>query len=406
MIINVPFNIGIVSAIDPAARQGMKDSTYFTKKVPLLVLAEGVPPGGRHKKMCLTSIDCEVSLKIVPRPETSVAFTIPAALEGNNAGYYERYGELPFSRQNIVSHEEGLYLDVALGAMEMVKRMRADPFFRIGRSSQFRDEFQRAILAFSPRGVWPDDLHAYAKRTRFVHLDENKKKLATMVDESFDVKFTVDGLQQIEAAQQRFRASLEDIVVIDEHCHVMCGEPLYRYKPDERRIDVRVWDSAFWTGGKRTSHVPANGRFFLASQEDDLRQAIGRPDAAVGTVGIVEPAAVGFPLEEMEFYRIAGDLVSNVSIWLGKRDVIQNIDRDTLNAYADLRDLIVCCDPLSNGVPASIEEKFEALVHCIPRIPKVPHEVYVTAADIEYARGMWENRPILTSLAAHGRRMG
>lgn len=71
----------------------------------------------------------------------------------------------------------------------------------------------------------------------------------------------------------------------------------------------------------------------------------------------------------------------------------------------ELRNLVQSVDPLVDGVPPSIEEKFEVLVACIPRIPKVPHEVYVAAEDIEYARGMWENRPILTSLSAPARRM-
>ncbi|MCV9963575.1 hypothetical protein OIU34_16855 [Pararhizobium sp. BT-229] len=382
----------------------MSKATHVTAKVPLLVLAQGVPPGSRFKKMCLSMVECEISFKVVPSSETTVAFTIPKSTEGSNGGYYERYGEAPYGRQNIVCHEDALYHDVVLDAKDLVERMKEDVYFRPGRSSVFKEELLTAVTSCTPRMVWPDDLHAHAKNSRFLYLDLTKLK--TLLKDADAVKYTDEGLQQIEDAKRRFREGLSDVLVIDGRVHMGCGEPLYLYKPNERMVDVRAWDSAFWRGSSRPgSYVDAKARFFPANREDDLRQAIGRPAPTIGTIGIVDEAEIRFPLEEMEYYRMACALVTNAEIWLGKREVISKVDRHTLDAYADLRDLVKSVDPLVDGVPPSIEEKFEALVACIPRIPKVPHEVYVAEEDIEYARGMWDNRPILTSLSAPARRM-
>jgi hypothetical protein len=382
----------------------MTKATHFAATVPLLVLAEGVPPGSRFKKMCLSQVDCEISLNVVPRSDTSVAFTIAAANKGPNAGRYERHGEVTHDRQNIVSHDEKLYLDVALSAKELVKRMRDDVLFRPGRSSEFKEDFQRAILARSPRMVWPDNLHATTK-TYSLHVAKD------LVKNAIGAKYTDDGLQQIEDAKRRFRHSLADILVIDGACHVGCGEPLYEYQPAHPRrpgdqMEVRVWDSAFWPGGGgRGGHMEARTRVFLASQEDAMKEEIGRA-VATKTIGIVDGDAIRFPLEEMEYFRIAGRLVRDIAFRLGKYDVVLTVDRQTLDAFAALRDLVQSCDPVLDGVPPSIEEKFEALVSCLPRIPTVPHEVDVTQADIDYARGMWENRPILTSVAPKPRKFG
>jgi hypothetical protein len=382
----------------------MSKATHVNAKVPLLVLAEGVPPGSRFKKLCLSLVECDVSFKVVPASQTSVAFTIPKSLEGSNAGFYERYGEPTHGRQNIVSHEDALYHDVVLDAKDLVKRLQGDLFFRPGRSSGFREELLDAVTSCSPRMVWPDNLYEHAKKNRLYYLDLPKMK--TFLKDAASVKYTDEGLQQIEEAKRRFREGLSDVIIIDDRVYMGCGEPLYLYKPNERMLDVRVWDSAFWRGSSRTSsHVDANARFFPANREDDLRQAIGQPAAAIGTVGILDEAEIRFPLEEMEYYRIACAMVTNAEIWLGKREAISRADGQTLNAYVELRELVQSVDPLVDGVPPLIEEKFEAFVACIPRISKVPHEVYVTAEDIAYARGMWENRPILTSLSAPVRRM-
>ncbi|MCZ7861851.1 hypothetical protein O9X98_10730 [Agrobacterium salinitolerans] len=384
----------------------MKRPTCINAKVPLLVLAEGVPPGSRYKKLCLSIVECEIALKAVPASETSVAFTIPRAPNtGIAVGYYERYGEAVHRRQNILSYEDALYHDVVLDAKDLVKRMKEDVYFRPGRSSVFRTELANTVMSCSPRMVWPDDLHAHAKNNRLSYLD--LPKLKPLLKDAAEVKYTDDGLQQIEDAKRRFRDGLSDILVIDGRVHIGCGEPLYVYVPNERHIDVRTWDSSFWTGSHRSgSHWNADARFFPANREDDLRQAIGMPAAAIDTIGVVDEGAIRFPIEEMEYYRIARKLVVNAEIWLGKREAIRRADQPTLKAYVELRDLVETVDPLVDGIPPSIEEKFEALVACIPRIPKVPHEVYVTDSDIEYARGMWENRPILTSLAAPSRKMG
>lgn len=385
----------------------MTKAGHYTATVPLLVLAEGVPPGSRFKKMCLTQVDCEICLNIVPRSETSVAFTIPAASTGPNAGRYERYGDAANDRQNIVAHDEGLYLDVALSAEELVRKMRDDVFFRPGRSSEYRENLQRAILACSPRMIWPDDLHATTKKYHMYHA----KDLIAKADVA---KCTDDGLRQIEDAKNRFREGLSDIIVIDGACHVACGEPLYEYQPAHPRMPggrmhVMVWDSAFWPAGNGrgggSGYMEARTRVFLANQEDAMRQAMGR-DVATKTIGIVDSDAIRFPLEEMEYFRIAGRLVRDIAFRLGKYDVVLKVDRETLDAFAALRDIVQSCDPVLDGIPSSIEERFEALVSCIPRIPTVPHEVVVTQDDIDYARGMWENRPILTSLAPKARKLG
>jgi hypothetical protein len=381
----------------------MSKTSHITATVPLLVLAQGVPPGSRHKKMCLSLVECEISFKVVPASETSVAFTIPPALVGGNSGFYERYGDAPFGRQNILFHEDALYHDVLLDAEDLVKRMNEDFWFRPGQSSVFKEEFITAVTSCTPRMVWPDDLYASAK-SRFLFLD--LPKLKHMLKDAGEVKFTDEGLQQIADAKKRFRDGLSDVIAINGRIHLGCGEPLYLYRPEEHRFDVRTWDSAFWRGSSRPGLFPdSRARFFLVNREDELRDAIEHPEPMINAIGVVDEAAIRFPIEEMEYYRIACALVANAEIWLGKRDVINQADRHTLNAYADLRDLVQSVDPLIDGVPSSIEEKFEAFVACVPRIPKVAHEVYVRAEDIEYARGMWDNRAILPSLSAPARRI-
>ncbi|MCS4089627.1 hypothetical protein [Rhizobium sp. BK176] len=384
----------------------MTKVSHFTATVPLLVLAEGVPPGSRFKKMCLSIVDCDVSFKSVGSSDTSVAFTIPKATEGSNAGFFERYGDPASGRQNILIHGDSFYQDVVLDAKELVKRMQTDPFFRPGRSSVFREEMLTAVQTRSARMVWPDHLYEHARKNRLHFLDGIQKTKAFLKD-AHAVKHTDEGLEQIEEAKRRFRDGLSDVLFVDGRVHTGCGEPLYLHKPSERHVDVRAWDSALWTGSSRpSSYVDAHARFFPANRVDDVRQSVGRPAPNLSLIEVVDEGEIRFPLEEMEYHRIACKLVANVEIWLGKRETFSKANKTTLNAYADLRDLVQSVDPLVDGVPAELEEKFEAMVACVPCIPKVDHEVYVSDEDIDYARGMWENRPISASVAPKPRKFG
>jgi hypothetical protein len=371
-------------------------TSNFTATVPLLVLAKATIPRVKNEKLCPFVVDCEIELRNIPRSETSVAFTIPATDIGSSSHFFERYGDVPHNRQNIVAHGESLFVDVGLSPAALVAKMRADRWFRPGRSRGVRDDFSREVRTKTPRAVWPDNLHRYASQT--VNIAVSPEILDRMILEASTTAITPEGRSQIEDAKRRFQSDLSDIVVVDGRCHIRCGEPVYVHRAEERFPSVAIWNTAYWHGsGKANLPSSAAWRIYLSDEVDDMREAIvGR--AEFREIGVVDSDYIRFPIGEMEFFRIARELVQDLSFRLGKPDVIINSDRETLNAFVDIRDLIQACDPLVDGIPAEIEEKFEAIVACLPRIETSKQDIRVGPQDIDYARSQWENRPIIASV--------
>jgi hypothetical protein len=374
-------------------------TSTITATVPLLVLAKAAIPGVKNEKLCPLVVDCEISLRDIPRSETSVAFTIPATAIRSSSHLFERYGDVPQNRQNIVAHEDGLFVDIGLGAADLIAKMRADRWFRPGRSRDVRDEFAREIKMNTPRSFWPDNLHKYAASS--VNLAVSPELLERMIREASTVEITAEGREQIEEAKRRCRSNLADVVVIDGRCHVACGEPIYVHRPEERFTSVFIWNSAFWPGsGEANLPSSPNSRFHLSDEVENMREAIVG-NGAFREIDVVDADAVRFPIGEMEFFRIARELVSDLSFRLGKPHVIIKSDQETLRAFADLRDAVQACDPLKDGVPTDLEAKFEAMVACMPRVSTDRQDVRVRPDDIDYARSQWENRPIFASFS-HG----
>lgn len=369
-------------------------SDHYDLTVPLIALAEAVPVGHRSPKFCLVEVECDVSIPTLSSSGMALTYTITAAPKGPNNGFYGRYGKSHSVGwdQDILFDGSKFYIQSGMSAGALAAAMKTNPLFRIGDSVSTVDTLIAAVDCNRGKGVWPADTGDVFRSTT-----SKSPELRQILEATRNVVFTDAGLAQVEAAKSTFISSMSDIVVINGEYHVECGEPVYLFQPGPRRgANVKIFDSGKWRGPARNSTAyDSQCRYFRADCYDQVYDTLQQfAEPYFGRIRVHEGAVPAFPLETMEYDRMARHLVDAVSSQLCAEESLLSAPRAIVDAFLDLRDFLGGYDPLVTGVPGELEDLFENLVALTLPMKVIPSE------DIDYAREMWSDRPITTPGAA------
>lgn len=283
--------------------------------------------------------------------------------------------------------------------------MQRDALYRIGESEKYRTELETAVLSAGPKGSFPEGLHKFFNSI-FINTDRDVFEKMISSPQAQAAVLTDEGLAQVEETKEAFSKSLADILVVDGRCHTACGEPVYLYQRGTYRDHptVRVADSAYWPGpNRRPMYHDAECRFLTADMFEELGTMVAEDNARQnGFIEIHDGFSPSLRLGELEYDRIARQLMEDTGRWLSRNDALFQRSRDIIDRWIDLRDFLSSYDPLE-GVPDEIEDRFEPVAAIYQ---EAGYPGAVKPADIDYARRNWSERvidaPILSASFSRG----
>jgi hypothetical protein len=372
--------------------------------IPLPVLATCRP--NRTDRLTLKLVDCPVSIPVTRPDLMPVVCLIGKPDMGSNYGQFERHGhDLELDNRTTIRHDgERYFQEAGLSVNTFFNRLKSDPFPRIGQSNLLSNTLRQRITETPRQKFHPATIPGFfspTSRAQYAPLTDLFKETAALA-------LTPEGEMEVEIAVKAVQEVISTLVAVGDKLYVKCGQPIYMVQvppPGGRgTVTIRTIDSDFWTGGRRTTIEAMNApstRFYRADAIGEILEKY--PDRYnFIEIGVSDDFSPAFPLETLEFDRIARALCTDAGHMLSNGDRMFSIDRSVVERWLDFRDLLGSYNPLAQEIPGEVESMFEEIVSSFDIMGQMPA---VRPEDIAYAREMWTNRPVDDWLPQPGRRL-